>query len=73
MAEYVVNLDCSEPIAVGDVNSVTIVHDKLERIVRCKDCKYYEYLANIDFHDCVRQVPSVKPDGFCAWGKSKED
>lgn len=49
-----------------------------ERVVRCRDCKRFS-LDNSD-HDyrsgwwCHRwNTDMVKPDGFCAWGKRKED
>ena len=49
-----------------------------ERVVRCRDCKRFS-LDNSD-HDyrsgwwCHRwDTDMVKPNGFCAWGKRKED
>lgn len=55
----------------------------LVQVVRCRDCKYvtdegygckyfshYEQGASYRWED----VPAeVEPDGFCAWGKRKED
>lgn len=44
-------------------------------VVRCKDCKFYEYWVFRDgrtAHDCARggdYLFDTEPDGFCAWGK----
>ena len=51
-----------------------------EEIVRCKDCKFqHETLDGIilcefwtDSYD-EDALPSVEPDGFCAWGERRED
>lgn len=48
-----------------------------EAIVRCKDCKWYYQLwvdAGIMIEHCYRvRGVIVKADGFCAWGKRRED
>lgn len=47
----------------------------LERIVRCKDCKWNEVLwaENGGYQLCVRGdvMRMNKPDGFCAWGERR--
>lgn len=55
-----------------------------EEIVRCRDCKYMfdwaygrmlcKMWADGGMDDDVKNVlyPTVKPDGFCAWGERKE-
>ena len=72
MAEYIVNLDCSEPIRQGDVNTVVIVHNKIERIVRCRDCKHCNFESKCTKfafdNGVVFYAHKVEPDGFCAWG-----
>lgn len=49
-----------------------------ERVVRCRECKHFA----VDQSDheyrsgwwCKRwDTDMVEPDGFCAWGKRKED
>lgn len=51
-----------------------------EEIVRCRDCKYYYDVDDLDdaqchwFTDCYDQpVYWAEPDGFCKWGKRKEN
>jgi hypothetical protein len=55
-----------------------------ERIVRCRDCKFYRFVDRSGiFKDeqhndsfCSRFVDGkrmeVEPDGFCAWGERRE-
>lgn len=51
---------------------------KREEIVRCRDCKHYEYWEFRDgrtAHDCARggdYLFDTEPDGFCAWAERKE-
>lgn len=57
------------------------MHDVLnEEIVRCRDCQYYYDVDELDdaqchwFTDCYDQpVYWAEPDGFCKWGKRKEN
>lgn len=63
MAEYIVYY------SVEDTDE--LMPYKRERIVRCRDCKYYE---NGDDRTCEYfGADWVKPDGFCAWGEHKEN
>lgn len=39
--------------------------EKQEEIVRCRDCKHYEYCQ---FH----RHSENKPNGFCAWGERRD-
>ena len=41
-----------------------------ETIVRCRDCKFWATEHNF-FGGCVGK--EFNPDGFCQWGKRKED
>ena len=52
-----------------------------ERIVRCKDCKYYDEIIHACDHphitplrgDCPENwIFSCFDNGFCAWGVSRE-
>ena len=40
---------------------------KAEEVVRCEDCKYRVGNA------CDYSAVYVRPNGFCQWGRSKED
>ena len=51
-----------------------------ERIVRCKDCKYYsdhEWVIATDVSDVCHfwhgEPTKVEPMGFCKWGKRRDD
>lgn len=39
-----------------------------ERIVRCRDCRYYKTNTYSHF-TCELLTFHVEPDGFCAWGE----
>lgn len=46
-----------------------------ERIVRCRDCVYFDKYENDEISVCYRfdnEQPIVEPDGFCAWGERRE-
>ncbi len=72
MAEYVVDL-------YTDHDGV-----KCERVVRCRDCKHshkdgtlcnlfasWVSIAGGDEYECM--PADVEPDGFCKWGKRREE
>lgn len=44
-----------------------------EPIVRCRDCVHYEKVETEHRCFCFRWYELVKPDGFCAWGKKKNE
>lgn len=64
MAEYIVEADCEYSDEL---------HQVIERIVRCKDCKFASprVFRNDTMHECYRLVHefNVEPNGFCAWGE----
>ena len=75
MAEYVVN---------GAEPNESVLHSRTpngyeawhwlpvrERIVRCRDCKRYEWREHLGRSYCHGEYPT-EPDGFCAWGERKE-
>ena len=71
MAEYVVE----EP---SDRSASWRVH---ERIVRCRDCRYYDEIIHACDHPCVTPLGgdchenwifSCFDNDFCCWGKRKE-
>lgn len=43
----------------------------LERIVRCRDCKFYQPHTYSHF-TCELLTYDADPNGFCAWGERKE-
>lgn len=80
MTEYVVDLTDKQ---ITDLRKV-----RHERIVRCRDCKHGDpfcdsssypgmidcaYFAEWDYYNDEPGHCPVKPDGFCAWGKERED
>ena len=45
---------------------------RCERIVRCRDCKYYEPNTYSHF-TCELLAFHVQPDDFCAWGERRAE
>ena len=52
-----------------------------ERIVRCRDCKYFDEIIHACDHPCVTPLRGDCPENwifscfdndFCCWGKRKE-
>lgn len=43
-----------------------------EEIVRCRDCKYYDY-SLCNWFECsyCGEPNRVEPDGFCKWGERR--
>lgn len=52
---------------------------ELPEIVRCRDCKHYEYWEFRDgrtAHDCARggdYLFDTEPDGFCKWAERRNE
>lgn len=77
MSDYIIT--CYDELAMWLGNNV----DSMKEIVRCKDCKYHEYMT-VSYSDNPLSVcyseqwigaegdnPLVKTDGYCAWGERK--
>ena len=74
MSEYIVNLSADWASKQGE---------KLNEIVRCRDCKHFtpkgthkfeNGKVNADYCDYMRGwMLQITPDGFCAWGERKAD
>lgn len=71
MSEYIVNFDGELGMALAI--ACTGAGFACEKIVRCKDCKYFGYLGD---DMCYRPNGDggfsgwkVDPKGFCAWGE----
>ena len=82
MTEYIVDLngvETKEVVTDDDRLMVLWGLPVRERIVRCRDCKYYadhEWIIATDVSDvCHFWADGVKvePDGFCKWGERKVD
>ena len=72
MAEYVTELSESDIMAWGA--------DIRERIVRCRDCRYYDEIIHACEHPCITPLRGDCPENwifscfdndFCCWGKRK--
>lgn len=66
----------------GEQSAIDAWNTRHEEIVRCRDCRYYEYEVftfgeREEYHWCNRDwngepvLSAVEPDGFCAWGGRK--
>ena len=76
MAEYVVS-ECVLEEPSSDLDYWRM-H---ERIVRCRDCRYYDEIIHACNHPCVTRLLGDCPENwifscfdndFCCWGKRKE-
>jgi hypothetical protein len=60
--------------AVFEIIALSVPTADVVEVVRCKDCKHLkknEILA-AELTWCRRFAESVKPDGFCSFGKREE-
>lgn len=65
MSEYITEWQFDETVGM-------LPHGKMrEKIVRCKDCKFYKHEDS--GYWCLRSIStkSNHHDGFCAWGEHK--
>lgn len=70
MSEYIVDYPQWEHLSIHE-----FVLSFKEKIVRCRDCVYFDKYENDEISVCYRfdnEQPIVEPDGFCAWGKRRE-
>ena len=67
MAEYVVELT--------DKQATDLRKVRRERIVRCRDCVHWRRPTDREGSRCTGAMAFVEPtpDGFCAWGKPREE
>lgn len=68
MTEYVFEIDESRADVMGSMPC-----KRCEEIVRCRDC-CYAWRGNTEclFFDDGEKPVVVKPDGFCAWARKRE-
>ena len=45
---------------------------KLTEIVRCRDCKHSDRSYWCKRWGMYGDLPSITPDGFCAWGERRD-
>lgn len=84
MTEYVMDYDgWAEGVPIGAYLKVRdSMHErKRERIVRCRDCRYYDEIIHACDHPCVTPLRGDCPENwifscfdndFCCWGERKE-
>lgn len=48
-----------------------VATERLEEIVRCRDCEYYEFRKHAGRSYCGGEY-ATEPDGFCAWAKRRD-
>lgn len=71
MSEYIVDYPQFEHLSIHE-----FVLSFKEKIVRCRDCRYYVEEWNRKFRRSTIYCDwldgaHVEPDGFCAWGERK--
>ena len=75
MSEYIVSVpdeQAEQFIAKFGIEGTQIFGFQLTgEIVRCGDCRNYEYREHLGRSYCCGEYPT-EPDGFCAWGELKE-
>ena len=81
MTEYVVDLTNAEVrTGLSDISALWGL-PVFERIVRCRDCRYYDEIIHACDHPCVTPLRGDCPENwifscfdndFCAWGKPRE-
>lgn len=71
MSEYIITGEQLERLEIPDMFTE-------QEIVRCRDCKHYEYWKFRDgrtAHDCARggdYLFDTEPDGFCKWAERRD-
>lgn len=44
-----------------------------EEVVRCRDCRWCMAYSKATYCDrFAHELPTVEPDGFCAWGERRD-
>lgn len=77
MSEYIVdvgNADAEHIALLGEQATHCFGYPINECIVRCRDCKWCMAYSNATYCDrFAHGLPTVEPDGFCAWGERRQD
>lgn len=55
-----------------EVDHVTMDGGRLESVVRCRDCEYYEYREYLGRSYCCGEY-ATEPDGFCSWAERRPE
>ena len=56
----------------ADINGMVFHGKEFIRVVRCKDCRYYQPDGEW-YDDDVCKVHPDDDNGYCAWGERRED
>lgn len=67
--DWVIHLD---PEALAELYW-EVQDEKLVRVVRCKDCRYYYEQPRGFSPICELTRSRTEKEGFCAWGERRED
>lgn len=64
--KHIIEIDGSKP------NEATVCD--MQKVVRCKDCKYSSFVKNCAQYECTRLDDRLFfPDDFCSYGKGSEE
>ena len=62
-----------------DERGIATSWDEVGKLVRCKDCKWYELPSHKITENCVRWMKSngillpIKPNDYCSYAERRED
>ena len=75
MAEYVCELTDDYPGVPYGSDDYSGTVERRERIVRCRDCAHWRRPTYRERSRCTGAMAFVEPtpDGFCAWGRERDD
>lgn len=80
MTEFIINSDQLERLIEAvehdtgrEINRVVIDGVRAAEIVRCRNCKHSDRSYWCKRWGMLGDLPSITPDGFCAWGERAED
>lgn len=66
---------------LADVTDFLEQHEEYVKVVRCKDCKYFEEIMTARYRDgttkevqiCKKRVPLKDENFYCGWGKRMDE
>lgn len=69
MGEYIFEL--TEALYNEETGEVCFKPTLIGEIVRCKNCKHYEFDENFSYYRCTELDIATFDDGFCYWGERR--
>lgn len=73
MSEYIVDFKNAERVSHFESLFADFTAPIREEIVRCRDCKWCMAYSQATYCDrFAHALPSVEPNGFCAWACHKK-